>query len=188
MELLIRNIADEKAWDVCAPGVGYVLQLPDLGQPLPAGAPCGSLQILGQRHPLTLPSNMQGSVSRLHLENKRLQPVSYGQPLFRLSQLHSQSKVEPAPAQETDLGVVLRAPQAGRFYRCPDPNSPPFVAVGEVVALGRTLGLMEVMKTFNPIKYGGGNLPERAVVRAILVEDHADVEEGTPLFAFEEGE
>jgi acetyl-CoA carboxylase biotin carboxyl carrier protein len=45
--------------------------------------------------------------------------------------------------------------------------------------------LLEVMKTFNRVTYGGPALPERAKVREILIADGADVTAGDPLLALD---
>jgi oxaloacetate decarboxylase alpha subunit len=68
----------------------------------------------------------------------------------------------------------------GIFYRAPQPGAPPFVAVGDVVAVGQTLCLIEAMKLFNELK---ADVDGR--VRAIHVEDRQSVEFGTLLFEIE---
>jgi 3-methylcrotonyl-CoA carboxylase beta subunit len=88
-------------------------------------------------------------------------------------------------AARSDEGLVFRAPLAGRLYLRPSPQKPTFLQVGDVVEPGTTLGLLEVMKSFNRIAYGGHGLPERARVVRFLVEDGADVEQGTPILALE---
>jgi acetyl-CoA carboxylase biotin carboxyl carrier protein len=45
----------------------------------------------------------------------------------------------------------VTAPIPGTFYHKESPTSPPFVTVGDVVAVGDTIGLVEVMKMFNPV-------------------------------------
>ena len=52
----------------------------------------------------------------------------------------------------------------GVFYRAPEPGAPPFVEVGEAVAAGQTLCLLEAMKLFNELK-----AESPGVVRAIHV-------------------
>ncbi|MCR4268061.1 acetyl-CoA carboxylase [Nitratireductor sp. ZSWI3] len=47
--------------------------------------------------------------------------------------------------------VEIKAPMPGVFYRKPAPDSPPFKADGEDVALGDVVGLIEVMKSFHEI-------------------------------------
>ena len=47
---------------------------------------------------------------------------------------------------------------------------------------GTVLGLVEVMKCFNQITYGGPDLPARGTVAQILAEDAAEVQFGQALF------
>ena len=74
----------------------------------------------------------------------------------------------------------IESPMVGIFYRAPQPGAPPFVAVGDVVAAGQTLCLLEAMKLFNELKT---DVDGR--VRAIHVEDRQPVEFGTLLFEIE---
>jgi len=46
----------------------------------------------------------------------------------------------------------IQSPLPGTFYHKPDPNSPPFKSKGDSVAVGDTIGLVEVMKTFIEVK------------------------------------
>jgi len=85
-----------------------------------------------------------------------------------------------APAQNVD-GLVFRAPTAGRIYFRPAPDKESFVQVGGLIERGMTLCLLEVMKMFNRVSYGGDGLPERARIVRLLVTDGADVEQGTPI-------
>ena len=41
----------------------------------------------------------------------------------------------------------IRSPLPGTFYRAPSPDQPPFKEVGDEVAAGDVVGLIEVMKT-----------------------------------------
>jgi acetyl-CoA carboxylase biotin carboxyl carrier protein len=68
----------------------------------------------------------------------------------------------------------------GTFYRAPDPGSPPFVEVGDIVAAGQTLGILEAMKLMNEVK---SDL--EAIVRAIHVDNAQSVEFGQALFDLE---
>jgi biotin carboxyl carrier protein len=47
------------------------------------------------------------------------------------------------------------APTNGVFYGRPAPDAEPFVRVGERIAIGQPIGLIEVMKTFNQILFEG---------------------------------
>lgn len=46
----------------------------------------------------------------------------------------------------------IKSPLPGTFYRKPAPDQPPFKEVGDAVAAGDTVGLVEVMKMFHEIK------------------------------------
>ncbi len=89
-----------------------------------------------------------------------------------------------APAGEVQ-GLVFRAQLAGRVYFRPSPDKPRFVEVGDVITRGTTVCMLEVMKTFNRISYGGESLPESARVKSFLIADGADVELGTPILELE---
>ena len=53
--------------------------------------------------------------------------------------------------------------------------------MGAKLAAGQTVGLIEVMKTFNPILYGGGTLPDPAEVVEVLAGDGEEVRAGQTL-------
>ena len=69
----------------------------------------------------------------------------------------------------------------GVFYRRPAPDQDPFVEEGSVVQDGQTLGLIEVMKTFNEVK---ATKPGR--ISRILLEEGDEVEPGQELFEVED--
>jgi acetyl-CoA carboxylase biotin carboxyl carrier protein len=76
-------------------------------------------------------------------------------------------------------GAVV-SPMVGVVYLSPEPGSPPFVTVGQQVAAGQTVMLIEAMKTFNQIK-----APKAGTVTAILVQNSAPVEYGEALIILE---
>ena len=68
-------------------------------------------------------------------------------------------------------GLDVVAPLLGRFYAQPEPGAPPFVSVGSEVTKDTTVGLIEVMKTFNAVCAGvSGVVTEICVQDAQLVE------------------
>ena len=73
------------------------------------------------------------------------------------------------------------SPTDGTFYRGPAPGTRPFVEPGSRVRAGQPLGLVEVMKTFNQIPYGGPGLPEEAEVVEIRCGDAEEVHAGQVL-------
>lgn len=50
--------------------------------------------------------------------------------------------------------IEIRSPLPGTFYRTPAPDAAPFKADGEAVVNGDTIGLIEVMKTFQEVPAG----------------------------------
>ncbi|NLS16207.1 biotin carboxyl carrier domain-containing protein [Rhizobium sp. P40RR-XXII] len=50
--------------------------------------------------------------------------------------------------------LEIRSPLPGTFYRASSPDTPPFKADGDAVAASDTIGLIEVMKTFQQIPAG----------------------------------
>ena len=76
-------------------------------------------------------------------------------------------------------GSVL-SPMVGVVYLAPEPGAAPFVTIGQQVAAGQTLLLIEAMKTFNQIK-----APKAGTVTAVLVQSGAPVEYGEALIVLE---
>ena len=92
---------------------------------------------------------------------------------------------ETAGAAETaervaDHPGVVTAPMVGVVYMAPEPDEPPFVNVGDTVAEGQTLLLIEAMKVFNPI-----TAPRAGKVARILIGSGTPVEFGEPLLIIE---
>jgi len=86
-----------------------------------------------------------------------------------------------APALRPSNGYVsIESPMVGTFYRAQEPGSPPFVEVGDVVAAGQTLCILEAMKLMNEVK-----ADLEAIVRAIHVDNGQPVEFGQVLFDLE---
>ena len=89
----------------------------------------------------------------------------------------------PAPAAEEDYSKhpgSVKSPMVGVVYLSSDPNSPNYVKVGDTVAEGDTVCLIEAMKTYNPVK-----AHKSGKVVKILVESGDPVEYGEPLVVIE---
>lgn len=95
------------------------------------------------------------------------------------------STTDSAPAAEltedpADLPGAVTSPMVGTVYMQPEPGAATFVKVGDAVAEGDTLLIVEAMKTMNHIP-----APRAGTVKRIVVEDGAAVEFGTPLVILE---
>ncbi len=74
----------------------------------------------------------------------------------------------------------IKSPMVGTFYRAPAPGSEPFTEVGQTVAVGQTVCIVEAMKLMNEI---GSDF--NGVIRRVLTENGQPVEYGQPLFLIE---
>jgi acetyl-CoA carboxylase biotin carboxyl carrier protein len=83
-------------------------------------------------------------------------------------------------APSAPAGEVVKSPMVGTVYLQAQPGSPPFVRVGDMVAEGQTLIIIEAMKTMNPIP-----APRAGRILEILVGDGQPVEFGEPVAVIE---
>lgn len=75
---------------------------------------------------------------------------------------------------------AVTSPMVGTIYLSPSPGADAFVKVGDKVAQGQTLMIVEAMKTMNPIA-----APRAGAVTQILVRDSQPVEFGEALIVIE---
>ena len=75
---------------------------------------------------------------------------------------------------------IVKSPMVGVAYLSADPNSPPYVKIGQHVKAGETLLLIEAMKTFNEIK-----APRSGIIKKIVVLNSQPIEFGDTLIIFE---
>ncbi|MFB9056911.1 acetyl-CoA carboxylase biotin carboxyl carrier protein [Mariniflexile ostreae] len=100
-----------------------------------------------------------------------------------ISQETPAQKTETAsvvPAQEADENsklITIKSPIIGTFYRKPSPDKPLFVEVGQTIAEGDVLCVIEAMKLFNEIE----SEVSGKIVK-VLVDDSSPVEFDQPLF------
>jgi acetyl-CoA carboxylase biotin carboxyl carrier protein len=92
----------------------------------------------------------------------------------------------PPPASTAGAGAAaahpgaVTAPIVGTAYLAPQPGAPNFARLGETVAAGQPLLIIEAMKVMNEIR-----APRAGRVVQILVEDGQPVEYGTVLMLVE---
>ena len=82
-----------------------------------------------------------------------------------------------APTATVD---AVKSPMVGTVYLSAEPGAKPFAGVGQTVAAGDTLLIVEAMKVMNPIL-----APTAGVVRQVLVENGQPVEFDQPLIVVE---
>ena len=172
-------------WIVRAPRVGIYRGCPPEGRRPTPGEAVGAITVLNHRIELVLPAGAGGIVTDVQV-NDRAVPVEYGQMLFALA-TSIDGRVLPSPSSPSDAAsasgcIAVTCPIDGIFYHRPSPASTPFVAVGDTIETGRTLGLIEAMKSFNAVTYGGPGLPPRATIVQVCAADASEVKQGAPLF------
>ena len=84
---------------------------------------------------------------------------------------------DAATTLAADTGHVTKSPMVGTFYRAASPGAKSFVELGDTVAEGQTLCIIEAMKILNEIE-----ADKAGKVRKILAENGQAVEYGQPLF------
>jgi acetyl-CoA carboxylase biotin carboxyl carrier protein len=81
------------------------------------------------------------------------------------------------PSAPAENGTVVKSPIVGTFYRAADPNSAPFVSVGDRVKVGQVLCIIEAMKLMNEIE-----AEVAGEVARVHPENGQPVQYGDPLF------
>ena len=108
--------------------------------------------------------------------NVQTAPVPVGAPAA-LPSAESAAAAEQPAADELPPGHVMKSPMVGTFYRASAPGAKAFAEVGQQVAAGDIICIIEAMKLLNEIE-----ADHAGVVKAVLAENGQPVEYGQPLF------
>ena len=106
-------------------------------------------------------------------------PINYVTQAPAAQQMVAAPAAAPAAPAEPALpeGHVVKSPMVGTFYRASAPGAKPIVEVGQTVAVGDILCIIEAMKLMNEIEADAAG-----TIKAILVENGEPLEYGEPLF------
>ena len=120
----------------------------------------------------------------IQVSRHRGSPSGYEQSSLRPAETGVAMGTPQLPAENAEAeggtqanNAFISAPMPSRFYRSPAPDEPPFVKVGDIVATGEPVAVLEVMKTYNPVE-----APFNCEILEILAEDGEAVEYAQPLF------
>ena len=174
-----------------SPRVGWFRPAISVGALLAPGLLLGTLETLGATVAVVAPALAHGAVRSVAGNRHARFAVGFQDPLFTVD-VHAGTGAGAdasaavgaalAVAGASDAGgLVFRAPTSGRFYLRAAPGKPAFVAVGDVITTGTAICLLEVMKTFHRVTYGGEGLPARALVVAIVAVEEGDINAGDVL-------
>lgn len=105
-------------------------------------------------------------------------PISYMTQAAAAPALAAAPAVAAAPVEPAQPdGHEVKSPMVGTFYRASAPGAKPLVEIGQTVAVGEVLCIIEAMKLMNEIESDAAG-----TVKAILLENGEPVEFGEPLF------
>lgn len=107
-------------------------------------------------------------------------PVHAPAPVIASSPEMASSAGQAVPAPKADNYITIKSPMIGTFYRRSSPDKPAFAEVGDEVAPGKVVCIIEAMKLFNEIE----SEVSGKIVK-VLVEDASPVEYDQPLFLVE---
>lgn len=113
------------------------------------------------------------------------EPVAGGLPLVQPiaapapPAIAASSAAPPAAADavEDPNTTIIKSPMVGTFYAAPDPDSAPYVKVGDPIGQETVICIVEAMKVFNEIQ-----AEVAGTITAVLAENGEPVEFGQPLF------
>ena len=137
---------------------------------------------------------LEVAVGRHHDRPACAHPPSSGPPRSRSPRRRTRARRAPSQEPAATGGAApvataaapakpsVKAPLTGIFYAAPSPGATPYVAVGDHVAVGQIIGLIEAMKLFNEIK---SDLAGR--VARVCVDTGALVKAKQPLIEVEAG-
>ena len=104
------------------------------------------------------------------------------------SSVHAPVAASAAPAPVAEAPAVapasaanaIKSPMVGTVYLSAEPGAKPFAGVGDTVAEGATLLIIEAMKVMNPIL-----APRAGKVSSVLVQNGQPVEYDQPLIVID---
>jgi len=107
-------------------------------------------------------------------------PVYSAPPPQQVAATLPPAAAKPAAEPKADNLITIKSPMIGTFYRQTGPGKPVLISVGDEVAVGKVVCIIEAMKLFNEIES-----EVKGKIVKVLVEDASPVEYDQPLFLVE---
>ncbi len=126
--------------------------------------------------------DLQQGTDKIKLTRGGVAPLAVAAPVAPAPVAAAPAAAPAAAGAGTSGTSTINAPMVGTFYAKANPESPPFVKVGDVVSEDTVVCIVEAMKVFNEIP---AEMSGKIV--AVLVEEGAAVEHGQKLFKVEAG-
>jgi acetyl-CoA carboxylase biotin carboxyl carrier protein len=118
---------------------------------------------------------MSASMPQMQLPMPQYQPAA-----SQAALPSSAPQAAATPAVAPSNTITIKSPMIGTFYRRASPDKPMLTDVGDEVAPGKVVCIIEAMKLFNEIES-----EVKGKIVKVLVEDASPVEYDQPLFLVE---
>ena len=126
---------------------------------------------------ITIKTGSESDTTIVHQIPATQMPIAAAAPVAAPAPAVAAPAVAAPAATEDSKYITIKSPIIGTFYRKPAPDKPLFVEVGQTIAEGDVLCVIEAMKLFNEIE----SEVSGKIVK-ILVDDSSPVEFDQPLF------
>ena len=127
------------------------------------------------------------NLSEIQIENDKIGKVKVARHNYQpqitnvsTNQEKTDNDVENKNIINEDDENIVKSPMVGTIYLQPDPDSDPFIKIGDKVKKGQTLLIVEAMKTMNDIV-----ADKNGVIKEILVKNEQPVQFDDPLIIIE---
>jgi biotin carboxyl carrier protein len=187
MSLVCREKIQGVFIEVESPSVGKAHVLVNVDHMVTGGQIVAHFWRLNQCYVLKVSDQCEGRVVKVKNKNKLID-LAYGESfllidpvIFHKTKDLSKS-IDVIDANKKDEDSI-DSPMDGMLYLSSSPESPPFVRIGDSILPGQTLGLIEVMKCFYPLKYQGDKVVKITDVR---IKSGKPVACGTQIFIISE--
>jgi len=135
----------------------------------------GRQKIRLRKNTTIVPQNIDvpnNTLNKIHLDENITKPQSHtNEPNTLPQDNHTEAVAEKETHVPIENTINIKSPLVGTFYTSPNPETAPFISVGDDIKDGQVICIIEAMKIFNEIEseYSGKILK-------ILVEDGTPVE------------
>ena len=127
------------------------------------------------------------NLSEIQIENDKIGKVKVARnnykpqiPNVSTNQEKTNNDVKNENIINEDDENIVKSPMVGTIYLQPDPDSDPFIKIGDKVKKGQTLLIVEAMKTMNDIV-----ADKNGIIKEILVKNEQPVQFDDPLIIIE---
>ena len=127
------------------------------------------------------------NLSEIQIENDKIGKVKVARnnykpqiPNVSTNQEKTNNDVKNENIINEDDENIVKSPMVGTIYLQPDPDSDPFIKIGDKVKKGQTLLIVEAMKTMNDIV-----ADKNGVIKEILVKNEQPVQFDDPVIIIE---